>query len=90
MILADNILKKIKEHKKELDMKGDLPSDAHLAKYYENFRKRFGPDRLRNLDGEALLEAIHDHRNRDSLVYWLEFKNDEEPCASAFHCYRCR
>ncbi len=61
-----------------MDMKGDLPSDTHLAKYYENFRKRFGPDRLRNLDGEALLEAIHDHRNRDSLVYWLEFKNDDE------------
>ena len=78
MTLNDKILKKIKEHKKELDVKGDLPSNTHLAKYYENFRKRFGPERLRDLDGEALLETIHDHGNRDSLVYWLEFKNDDE------------
>jgi 5-methylcytosine-specific restriction protein B len=33
---------------------------------------------LRNLDGEALLNVMHDMQNRDSLVYWLEFKDDEE------------
>ena len=30
------------------------------------------------LDGEELLETMHAHGNRDSLVYWLEFKNDDE------------
>jgi len=80
MTLNDNILKKIKEHKKELDVEGDLPSNTQLAKYYENFRKRFGPGRLRDLDGEALLETIHDHGNRDSLVYWLEFKPRRISC----------
>jgi hypothetical protein len=25
-----------------------------------------------------LLETMHDHGNRDSLVYWLELKNDDE------------
>jgi len=25
---------------------------------------------------------MHDHGNRDSLVYWLEFKDDEEFPAS--------
>jgi len=24
------------------------------------------------------LETIHAHGNKESLVYWLEFKNDEE------------
>lgn len=33
---------------------------------------------LARLDGEELLETMHAHGNRDSLVYWLEFKNDEE------------
>ena len=35
---------------------------------------------LQRLDGEALLTTMHDLRreNRNSLVYWLEFKNDEE------------
>ena len=33
---------------------------------------------LAKLDGEELLETMHAHGNKDSLVYWLEFKNDEE------------
>jgi 5-methylcytosine-specific restriction enzyme B len=33
---------------------------------------------LRQLDGEELLNTMHAHGNRDSLVYWLEFKDDEE------------
>jgi 5-methylcytosine-specific restriction protein B len=33
---------------------------------------------LAGLDGESLLETMHAHGNKDSLVYWLEFKNDEE------------
>jgi len=27
---------------------------------------------------QALLEVMHTHGNKESLVYWLEFKNDEE------------
>jgi 5-methylcytosine-specific restriction protein B len=50
------------------------PSGGSLT----TFRSRFGPDQLANLDGEALLETMHAHGNKDSLVYWLEFKNDEE------------
>ena len=53
-------------------------SQTQLQGYYRLFRERFGPEVLRNLDGEALLETLHDHSNRDSLVYWLEFKNDAE------------
>ena len=30
------------------------------------------------LDGEQLLNIIHDLQNHDSLVYWLEYKNDDE------------
>jgi 5-methylcytosine-specific restriction enzyme B len=34
---------------------------------------------LQDLDGETLLEKIHGRGGaRDSLVYWLEFKDDEE------------
>jgi 5-methylcytosine-specific restriction enzyme B len=57
---------------------GKLPSRSQLVQCYSTFRSRFGPDVLANLDGEALLSAMHDHGNRDSLVYWLEFKNDDE------------
>ncbi len=39
---------------------------------------------LASLDGEDLLEAMHSLGNKDSLVYWLEFKNDEEFPARIF------
>lgn len=55
---------------------GELPSPATLAQYYDNFRSRFGPEVLRNLDGETLLETMHGFGSYDSMVYWLEFKGN--------------
>ena len=54
-----------------------LPLDR-LKDFYRLFRQRFGPDRLSSLDGEELLETMHNSSNRDSMTYWLEFKNDAE------------
>jgi 5-methylcytosine-specific restriction enzyme B len=62
----------------ELLNEGRIYTTPQLDQYYSTFRQRFGPDALRGLDGEALLNFIHDHSNHDSLVYWLEFKNDGE------------
>ena len=58
--------------------RGELLSAERLQESYAAFRDRFGPGRLRSLDGEALLQAMHTHGNKESLVYWLEFKNDAE------------
>ena len=49
-----------------------------LSECYALFRERFGPERLKSLDGEVLLNTMHAHGNQDSLVYWLEFKSDAE------------
>lgn len=78
MILHDEIAQKIKNRYKRLEAEGELLSKTQMDKYYEIFRRKFGPNELKRLDGETLLEMIHDHGNRDSLVYWLEFKNDDE------------
>ena len=61
-------------------LKGEekLLAEGQLKKYVEVFRDRFGPSQLGGLDGPELLEKVHNQSNRDSLVYWLEFKNDEE------------
>src|SRR5258706_2749604 len=72
------VLQDLRKLYKALLDDGKLFSDEQLAGYYNTFRSRFGPDRLKNLDGEALLETMHSHGNKDSLVYWLEFKDDEE------------
>ncbi len=58
--------------------RGEVISMERLQASYAVFRSRFGLDKLNSLDGEALLEAMHTHGNKESLVYWLEFKNDEE------------
>lgn len=61
-----------------LARRGDLLSTDRLTASYSLFRDRFGPEMLRSLDGEALLQLMHTHGNKESLVYWLEFKNDDE------------
>ena len=62
----------------QLEADGKLPSQQQLDKEYALFRERFGPSALAGLDGEPLLTLMHDQNNKGSLVYWLEFKNDEE------------
>ncbi|MEI6537807.1 MAG: DUF4357 domain-containing protein, partial [Verrucomicrobiaceae bacterium] len=62
----------------QLEADGKLPTQQQLDKEYALFRERFGPSALAGLDGEPLLKLMHDQNNKGSLVYWLEFKNDEE------------
>jgi 5-methylcytosine-specific restriction protein B len=57
---------------------GEWLSAARLTECYATFRRHFGPEVLASLDGEALLDRMHLHGSKESLVYWLEFKNDEE------------
>src|SRR5713101_3197914 len=58
--------------------RGELLTKERLSECYALFRERFGPDRLKSLDGEVLLNTMHAHGSQDSLVYWLEFKSDAE------------
>lgn len=55
----------------------ELPSQEQISAALSLFRSKFGPDVLQAMDGEALLNAMHD-TEKTSLVYWLEFKNDDE------------
>lgn len=57
--------------------KGETKPVAQMNQEYMMFRKRFGPDVLKSLDGEELIETIFNVMNHDGLAYWLEFKNDE-------------
>jgi 5-methylcytosine-specific restriction enzyme B len=82
--LDERIALELRELYKLLVSEGKLLSNEQLAGYYSTFRSRFGPEKLKNLDGEALLETMHSHGNRDSLVYWIEFKDDTEFPSSRF------
>src|SRR5688572_27144592 len=76
--LDPRINHQLREALDEVARRGQLFSTDRLQASYAAFRDRFGPDKLKQLDGEALLQAMHTHGNKESLVYWLEFKNDEE------------
>jgi 5-methylcytosine-specific restriction protein B len=79
MIMLDERIKRdLAERYEAMLARNELFSRVQLDAYYATFRRRFGPDVLANLDGAALLTTMHEHGNRDSLVYWLEFKRDEE------------
>jgi 5-methylcytosine-specific restriction protein B len=75
-MLEPSVKQNLLRHLQKLNAEGRLLSRPQLEQYSATFRGRFGPDKLASLDGEALLNTMHD--NRDSLVYWLEFKNDDE------------
>lgn len=78
MLLDPTIATELKrEHTRRLQ-DGTLPPEPVLRRCYETFAAKFGPPALRRLDGMELLEGLHLTNNKDSLVYWLEFKNDDE------------
>lgn len=75
---SDTLLQQIGALFEELYAKGKILSKEEIESAYRQFREKFGPSVLRGVDGEALLELLHARGTRDSLVYWLEFKDDEE------------
>jgi 5-methylcytosine-specific restriction protein B len=78
LLIAPELVQQLKDTYDKLLSERKLPSREQLSGYYQLFRDEFGPSVLQGLDGPALLEKMHNHSNRSSLVYWLEFKNDEE------------
>jgi 5-methylcytosine-specific restriction protein B len=69
---------RLRARHQQLVNEGKVTPADQLDRYYAAFRAKFGPDRLAALDGEPLLEAMHGQGSKDSLAYWLEFKNDDE------------
>lgn len=76
-ILDERIRRELLDLYQELLAENKLRVGAALQHYYDTFRRKFGPERLRDLDGAELLETLHGP-GKDSLAYWLEFKNDDE------------
>lgn len=83
-LLSEAKRQQITDLHQELVDKGSLPTLEKLASQYALFKQNFGPAALSGLDGEALLTFMHDHGDKNSLVYWLEFKDDNEFNTRAF------
>jgi len=74
----DNVITKIKQTCETLLSNNKLLSKAQLDQGYKLFSQKFGPDVLKGLDGELLLNTVFNIGNRDGLTYWLEFKNNDD------------
>ena len=75
--LYPGLLDDLEHVRRKLHADGELPPHEKLEQYYRTFRERFGPDALLGHDGEALLSLMHESK-RDGMIYWLEFKGDDE------------
>ena len=76
-MLEQHLKVALQETHKLLLENGELLSQEKLHECYSLFRSRFGPEVLGGLQGEALLNLMHARPGKDSLVYWLEFKDDD-------------
>lgn len=76
--LHPTIEQELRELHVRLSADGTIPPAPKLLSYYDTFRRNFGPDALLALEGQDLLERMHAHGGQDSMVYWLEFKDDDE------------
>jgi 5-methylcytosine-specific restriction protein B len=77
-ILEPRIVQSLRAAYDRRKSRGQMLSTDRLQASYAAFRLRFGQDILKSLDDPALLQVMHAHGNRESLVYWLKFKNDDE------------
>jgi len=75
--------RRLEETYQEMLSQGKFLSVDQLKHCEAVFRSRFGPERLKELDGANLLTTMH-ARGPDGMVYWLEYKNDDEFPGSQF------
>lgn len=79
MSLDPRLLAELRSLAADLQARGQFLPVSRLERVYAVFRARFGPEALAGLSGQELLMRMHGRGDaRDSLVYWLEFKNDDE------------
>lgn len=76
--VTDELAAELRDVHGELELAGELLTPAQVDGQLQRFRALFGPDALAQLDGDALLQRMHGRGRGESLVYWLEFKNDDE------------
>jgi 5-methylcytosine-specific restriction enzyme B len=67
-MLDDAVKAELSKTLQRLKSEGTLLSQPQLDQYYATFRARFGSEQSASLDGEELLERMHAHGGRDSLV----------------------
>ena len=56
----------------------DLPPAETVYRWAAAFRERFPVSRLERLEGRELLHELHGRESQDCMMFWLEFKSDDQ------------
>ena len=79
MALNEIIKNKLLTYYNELYSNGEIHPENKIKTFYDNFKQKFGPEILSGMDGRELLNKMFNLRDKDDcLIYWLEFKNDDD------------
>ncbi|MEQ8168947.1 MAG: hypothetical protein ABRQ38_08630 [Candidatus Eremiobacterota bacterium] len=70
------VMRNLSQTYKKMLGENKLLREEKFKEYYEAFRDRFSPEKLKNLNGEAILDTMFNHGNKNSFVYWLEFTKE--------------
>jgi len=76
--INQDIINQLKDTSEKLLLEKKILSAEELNQGYILFSKKFGTDILKSLDDEQLIETIFNSSNKEGLIYWLEYKNDDE------------
>ena len=67
-MLDDRLKQRLSKAYTQMQQAGELLPLGRLEECYSLFRNRFGPDALRQLDGERLLDTMHRHGKTASYI----------------------
>lgn len=77
-VKINEIVNKLSQDYQEYGATIQFEKDETLKKYRENFIEKFSLVALERMSPQESLDELMNMNNQESMVYWLEFKNDEE------------
>ena len=77
-VKINEIVNKLSQDYQEYGATIQFEKDETLKKYRENFIEKFSLLALERMSPQESLDELMNMNNQESMVYWLEFKNDEE------------
>ena len=74
----NDIVNKLSENYQKYGSTIKFEKDETLERYQDYFIEKFSLATLERMSPQETLNELMNMNNQESMVYWLEFKNDEE------------
>src|SRR5699024_4073336 len=74
----NDIVNKLSENYQKYGSTIKFEKDETLERYQDYFIEKFSLATLERMSPQETLNELMNMNNQESMIYWLEFKNDEE------------